>query len=189
MGVECLDRDVSQIHATQQREDRVFSGDEWVEVHIDPPHRHRGKCPFFTNPLGTKADANEGPSGQFNYGWSADWDCAARIGTDRWTFEMRIPLKVMNCFRTDGQPRRDIFGPSFRGTHHVKAGEGWYKELTFSCSPQVYFNQDGDNTLRDYGLYASGILRNDATCEVRGPGRQGRAALRFRKRHASVAGG
>jgi len=103
VGVECFDRDMSQIRATEQREDRVFQGDDWVEVHFDPPHRHRGKYAFFTNPLGTKADANEGPSGQFNYGWSADWDCAARIDADRWTFEMRIPLKVMNYFRTDGQ--------------------------------------------------------------------------------------
>ena len=103
LGVECLDSDMSRIYATEQREDRAFQGDDWVEVHIDPPHNHRGKYAFFTNPLGTRADANEGPSGQFNYGWSADWDCAAKILADRWTFEMRIPLKVLNFFRRDGQ--------------------------------------------------------------------------------------
>lgn len=103
VAVECLDSDMSQIHATEQREDRSFVGDDWVEVHIDPPHSHRGKYAFFSNPLGTRADANEGPSGQFNYGWSADWDCAATIGEDRWTFEMRIPLKVLNYFRKDDQ--------------------------------------------------------------------------------------
>lgn len=62
-----------------------------MEVHFDPPHSHRGKYAFFANPLGTKADANEGPSGVFNYGWTTDWDCAARIGADRWTFEIRDP--------------------------------------------------------------------------------------------------
>src|SRR3990170_2627441 len=103
VAVECLDGDMSQIHATEQREDRAFVGDDWVEVHFDPPHNHRGKYAFFTNPLGTKADANEGPSGQFNYGWTADWDCAARMLADRWTFEMRIPLKVLNFFRRDDQ--------------------------------------------------------------------------------------
>lgn len=103
VAVECLDSDMSQIHATEQREDRSFVGDDWVEVHFDPPHNHRGKYAFFTNPLGTKADANEGPSGQFNYGWSADWDCAAKMQADRWTFEMRIPLKVLNFFRKDGE--------------------------------------------------------------------------------------
>jgi hypothetical protein len=103
IGVECFDSDIKQIRATERREDRVFQGDDFVQVHIDPPHNHRGKYAFFTNPLGTRADANEGPSGQFNYGWSAEWDCAARIGPDRWTFEMRIPLKVLNYFRSDGQ--------------------------------------------------------------------------------------
>jgi hypothetical protein len=102
IGVECLDRDISQLRATERREDRAFVGDDWVEIHLDPPHNHRGKYAFFTNPLGTRADANEGPSGIFNYGWSADWDCAAQILPDRWTFEMRIPLTVFNYFRRDG---------------------------------------------------------------------------------------
>ncbi|MCX8108020.1 MAG: carbohydrate binding family 9 domain-containing protein, partial [Verrucomicrobiae bacterium] len=102
IGVECLESDVSQIRATERREDRVFVGDDWVEIHLDPPHNHRGKSAFFTNPLGTKAEANEGPSGIFNYGWSADWECAAKIHKDRWTFEMKIPLGAMNYFRRDG---------------------------------------------------------------------------------------
>ncbi len=101
LAVECLDSDMSKLHATEQHEDRPFVGDDWVEIHLDPPHNHRGKYAFFTNPLGTRADANEGPSGIFNYGWSADWDCAAKIVADRWTFEMRIPFTVFNYFRAD----------------------------------------------------------------------------------------
>lgn len=66
VAVECLDSRVGELRATEQREDRPFSGDDWVEVHMDPPHSHRGKYAFFTNPLGTRADANEGPSGMFN---------------------------------------------------------------------------------------------------------------------------
>lgn len=66
VGIECLDSDMSKIHAVEQHEDRAFVADDWVEVHFDPPHNHRGKYAFFTNPLGTKADANEGPSGVFN---------------------------------------------------------------------------------------------------------------------------
>ncbi len=103
LSVECLDSDMSKIRAVEQHEDRPFVADDWVEVHFDPPHNHRGKYAFFTNPLGTKADANEGPSGVFNYGWSADWDCAAKMLADRWTFEMKIPLTVMNYFRRDDE--------------------------------------------------------------------------------------
>ncbi len=102
VGVECLEQDLRKLRATEQREDRAFVADDWVEIHLDPPHNHRGTYAFFTNPLGTRADANEGPSGVFNYGWSADWDCAAHIGSDRWSFEMRIPLSVFNYFRRDG---------------------------------------------------------------------------------------
>lgn len=103
LAVECLDSDMSKIRATERHEDRAFVGDDWVEIHVDPPHNHRGKYAFFTNPLGTKADANEGPSGVFNYGWTADWECAARMLADRWTFEMKLPLTMMNYFRRDGE--------------------------------------------------------------------------------------
>jgi hypothetical protein len=103
VAVECLDDHPDDIRASERREDRVFQGDDWVEVHFDPPHNHRGKYAFFANPLGTRADANEGPSGLFNYGWSADWDLAAKIHTNGWTFEMRIPLKVLNYLRKDAQ--------------------------------------------------------------------------------------
>lgn len=103
VAVECLDDRIDEIRASERREDRSFTGDDWVEVHFDPGHSHRAKYAFFTNPLGTRADANEGPSGVFNYGWSAEWDVAAKILPDRWVFEMRIPFGVMNYRRSDGQ--------------------------------------------------------------------------------------
>jgi len=33
----------------------------------------------------------------------AEWDCAAQIQEERWTFEMRIPFKGMNFARKDNQ--------------------------------------------------------------------------------------
>ncbi len=101
IAVECFDDHIDEIRATERREDRSFVGDDFIEIHIDPPHTHRSKYAFFANPLGTRADANEGPSGMFNYGWSADWDLAAKIESDRWVFEMRIPLTIMNYERRD----------------------------------------------------------------------------------------
>ncbi|MBI1387041.1 MAG: hypothetical protein GC154_01160 [bacterium] len=100
---ECFDDDISQIHATERREDRSFDADDFVEVHFDPTHSHRSKYAFFTNPLGTRYDANEGPSGQFNIGWTAEWELEAKILEDRWVFEMSIPLSVMNYFQADNQ--------------------------------------------------------------------------------------
>lgn len=103
IGVECLDDRMDELRASERREDREFVGDDWVEVHLDPTHSHRAKYAFFTNPLGTPADANEGPSGQFNRGWTAEWDLAAWIGEDRWTFEMRLPFSILNYFRGNDQ--------------------------------------------------------------------------------------
>ena len=103
VAIECFDDRIGEIRATERREDRPFTGDDFVQLHLDPPHSHRGKYAFFSNPLGTRADANEGPSGIFNYGWSAEWDLAARIESDRWVVEMRIPLTILNYERRDGQ--------------------------------------------------------------------------------------
>ncbi|MCF7708666.1 MAG: carbohydrate binding family 9 domain-containing protein [Verrucomicrobia bacterium] len=103
IAVECLDSDIEKVYATERREDRDFDADDWVEVHIDPMHSHRMKYAFFSNPLGTKADAKEGPSGDFNRGWTAEWDLEARILEDRWVFEMRIPFSILNYQRSEDQ--------------------------------------------------------------------------------------
>lgn len=103
IAVECFDDQIDQIRASEQKEDRYFRGDDWVEIHLDPAHTHSAKYAFFTNPLGTRVDASEGPSGRFNLGWSAEWEVAASIGEDRWTFEMKIPFGILNYTRKDGQ--------------------------------------------------------------------------------------
>ncbi len=103
IAVECLDDRIDQLHASERREDRQFQGDDWVEVHLDPLHSHNAKYAFFSNPLGVRVDAAEGPSGAFNTSWTAEWDLAAKVYDDRWTFEMSIPLRVLNYRRADGQ--------------------------------------------------------------------------------------
>ncbi len=103
IAVECFDDNIEEIHASERREDREFVGDDWVEVHFDPTHTHRSKYAFFSNPLGTKADASEGPSGVFNRGWTAEWELEAKIYEDRWVFEMSIPFSILNYYRKDGQ--------------------------------------------------------------------------------------
>ena len=103
IAVECFDERIDEIRATEMREDRFFRGDDWVEVHLDPLHTHNSKYAFFSNPLGTRVDAAEGPSGSFSTSWSAEWDLAATIHDDRWTFEMSIPLSILNYQRADGQ--------------------------------------------------------------------------------------
>lgn len=103
IAVECFDDHMDEIHASELREDRSFKGDDWVEVHLDPTHSHRAKYAFFSNPLGTRVDASEGPSGQFSTAWSAEWELKARMYDDRWVFEMSLPLGIMNYKQADNQ--------------------------------------------------------------------------------------
>jgi hypothetical protein len=103
IAIESLDNEVDRLVATEQREDRYFRGDDFVEVQIDPHHSHSGKYAFFSNPLGTRTDGKAGPSGRLNFGWSAEWQQAATIHEDRWTVEMQIPFGILNYFQKDGQ--------------------------------------------------------------------------------------
>ncbi len=103
IAVECFDSHMDQIHASELREDRFFKGDDWVEVHVDPAHSHRAKYAFFSNPLGTRVDASEGPGGEFSTAWSAEWELEAHMYEDRWTFEMSLPLGIMNYTQADDQ--------------------------------------------------------------------------------------
>lgn len=140
VAVECLDDDIGQIRASERREDRSFDGDDWVEVHLDPTHCHRAKYAFFSNPLGTRRDASEGPSGVFNTGWTAEWDLAAKIMTDRWVFEMSIPFTIMNFFQEDGQ----IWGINFtRMLRRTDATSFWSYNPTNYYKPRYFGHLTG----------------------------------------------
>ena len=147
----CFDDDIGELHATERREDRAFNGDDFVEVHIDPMHSHRAKYAFFTNPLGTPYDANEGPSGQFNIGWTAEWELEAEVEEDRWTFEMSIPLSVMNFNQADGQ----TWGLNFtRVLRRTDVTSFW------SYNPTDYFKPRHFGHLTDLDLAESEFDRN-----------------------------
>lgn len=103
IAVECFDDRMDLIHASELREDRFFQGDDWVEIHLDPMHGHRAKYAFFSNPLGTRVDASEGPGGIFSTAWSAEWELEATMHEDRWVFEMSIPLGILNYSQADHQ--------------------------------------------------------------------------------------
>jgi hypothetical protein len=103
IAAECMDDEIDKLVATEQREDRFFRGDDFVEVHLDTHHSHNSRYSFFSNPLGTRLDGKAGPSGKMNFGWSAEWQQAAAVQEDRWTVEMKIPFGILNYFQHDDQ--------------------------------------------------------------------------------------
>jgi hypothetical protein len=141
LGIECFDDRMDQIRASERREDRAFTGDDWVEVHFDPPHTHRSKYAFFSNPLGTRADANEGPSGIFNYGWtSSEWELATRVETNRWVIEMKIPFGIMNYERRDGQ----VWGFNLtRAVRRTDSTSFWSLSTTDTYKPRHFGHLTG----------------------------------------------
>ncbi len=140
IGVECFDSRMDELHATEMREDRFFRGDDWVEVHLDTAHAHNAKYAFFSNPLGTRVDASEGPSGSFSTSWSAEWDLAAKIHEDRWSFEMSIPLSILNYHRADGQ----TWGINFtRKRVHTDVTSFWSYNQTDSYKPRHFGHLTG----------------------------------------------
>ncbi|HYG36089.1 MAG TPA: DUF5916 domain-containing protein [Clostridia bacterium] len=140
IAVECFDDKISEIRASERRKDRVFTADDWVEIHFDPGHSHRGKYAFFTNPLGTRAEANEGPSGVFNYGWTVEWECEARIETNRWCFEMKIPFGAMNYVRQDAQTWGFNVTRSLRRTDTLSF---WSYSATDTYKPRHFGHLEG----------------------------------------------
>ncbi len=103
IGIVCIDDQIDRLVATEQREDRFFRGDDYIEVLFDTQHSHSSRYSFFSNSLGTRVDAKAGPSGRANFGWSAEWQQAAAVQDDRWTVEMKIPFGILNYFQKDNQ--------------------------------------------------------------------------------------
>lgn len=142
IAVECMDDAMDEIHASERREDRFFRGDDWVEVHLEPMHSHTSKYAFFSNPLGTKVDAAEGPAGNFNTGWSAEWELAAQMLDDRWQFEMAIPFGIMNYTQNDDQ----IWGINFtRKTVRLDELSFWSYSDTDYYKPRHFGHLTGLN--------------------------------------------
>jgi hypothetical protein len=180
IGVEAFDDNMADLHASERREDRYPRGDDFVQIHIEPSHIHRTKYGFFSNPLGTRVDGVEGFTGNsWTFGWSAEWDLAAKILEDRWVFEMRIPYGIINYTREDdltwgfnvsrSNPSRDEFSwwsfnatDSFRPHNFGHATEFDLSETRFDrnleISPYVSSTADisGDvGTSFEAGLDAS----------------------------------
>ncbi|MHC4289606.1 MAG: carbohydrate binding family 9 domain-containing protein [Planctomycetota bacterium] len=103
IAVECLEDRMDRLVASEQREDRFFRGDDFIEVQFDPLHSHSSRYSFLSNALGTRVDGKAGPVGRTNFGWSAEWQQSAAVHEDRWIVEMEIPFGILNYFQKDDQ--------------------------------------------------------------------------------------
>jgi hypothetical protein len=91
------DSQPKQIVAQQTKRGAFPSGDDWIDLNLDPFHTHKFSdfSIFYVNPRGTRfARLAGGRSTKLE--WEGDWQSAGRIVADGYTVEMAIPWAILN---------------------------------------------------------------------------------------------
>ena len=83
---------------------------DWFEIFIDSYGDKRTAFAFGINPRGVKRDILFFNDNDEDSGWDAVWDGAAKINSQGWTAEMRIPLSQL---RYDGTKKEQVWGLQF----------------------------------------------------------------------------
>jgi uncharacterized protein DUF5916 len=109
VGVRCMDPDPSQIRAPYVDRDRVTDQD-LVQIEIDARNDGRWSMIFRVNPRGIQLDGifDEAAAGDF-YSPDFHWDSAARITSEGWVAELKIPLSTLRYRAGDPQTWRATF--------------------------------------------------------------------------------
>jgi hypothetical protein len=120
---ECRDRTPEDIVANETRRNGDFGRDDFIDIAIDPWHRHNSVYEFIITARGTQAESIPGGSAT-KIEWRGDWSAAA-IRTDTgWQAEAAIPLAVLPY-----APGQDTFG--------LAVGRGFAKESIMAFHPDM----------------------------------------------------
>lgn len=101
----CAEPKAAQVKAVgAAKDDPVWEGDA-VELFASlgeaaSPYRH-----FIVGPRGVSWDGQSGADGD-DVSWNGDWTCAARLGADGWSAELRIPWEALGGRPAAGASRR-----------------------------------------------------------------------------------
>jgi Domain of unknown function (DUF5916)/Carbohydrate family 9 binding domain-like len=130
-GIVCHDADPHGVIARELRRDNTFADDDHIEILLDTFHDHRNAFHFAINPLGTQYDALITDEGHdINAEWNERWWSEARITSDGWRAEIKIPLTTLRSNR-----ELDTFGLNFKRYIRRKAETahwtGWSRDFPF----------------------------------------------------------
>lgn len=109
VGAHLYDAHPDSIIARLARRDRSVTADMFG-VYLDPYHDGRTGVYFAVNAAGTLYDGTLYNDDWDDDSWDGVWEAAARIGTDGWTVEMRIPYSQLRFRQRPSQ----IWGINFR---------------------------------------------------------------------------
>ena len=93
VAYRCAEKDVSRLKAAITDHDGSLWTDDCAEILLDTKGDRAGFVHLILNPKGTKYDA----LGEDPYGYNPKWDGAARIGSDGWIAEIRIPFGALGA--------------------------------------------------------------------------------------------
>jgi len=94
-GIVCFDADPKRIVTHDMRRDAPLSNDDYLGLYLDTYHDHRNFYYFSSNPLGTRRDGIVTDARSYNTSWNGIWQAKARITSEGWTAEYRIPFSTL----------------------------------------------------------------------------------------------
>ncbi len=112
VGYHCYDSQPSGIVGRETVRDAQLKSDDFVSFELDPflTYKFDDFTIFMVNPRGTRSThISGGRAGKVE--WQGDWDASAKIVSDGWTAEMRIPWGMLSYPRA---VLKQNFGMNFR---------------------------------------------------------------------------
>ena len=102
IGGYCYEKTADSISKELVGRDRIGNSD-FLGVIFDTYYDKINASGFFVTPYGEQFDAKYSGQGNEDETWNAVWDSEAKIQTDGWTFEMRIPYSALRFSSKDNQ--------------------------------------------------------------------------------------
>ncbi|HEX4964620.1 MAG TPA: DUF5916 domain-containing protein [Thermoanaerobaculia bacterium] len=111
VGLTYFDPEPAKILAPlARRDDETIS--DWAFVEIDSRHDRRSGFSFGINPRGVQVDGLWADDVVYDPSWNAVWEGAARVSSDGWTVEYRIPFSQL-AFSLPPDARELVWGINF----------------------------------------------------------------------------
>ncbi|MEO6454613.1 MAG: DUF5916 domain-containing protein [Ginsengibacter sp.] len=102
IGGYCYEKTADSISKELVGRDRIGNSD-FLGVIFDTYYDKINASGFYVTPYGEQFDAKYSGQGNEDETWNAVWDSEAKIQTDGWTFEMRIPYSALRFSSKDNQ--------------------------------------------------------------------------------------
>lgn len=101
LGITCFDPEPDDIVAFSKARDSELEDEDYIKVVLDTYQDGRNGYIFAVNPFGARYDALVSNNGESeNPNWDGAWEAATRIGEDRWSAEIRIPVSTLTYNRS-----------------------------------------------------------------------------------------